>query len=132
MLVSLAVLKDARNTFLQLSDTSSQVIQASQQEVSSDSFRVKYVHIVPASFVLFQLGNCTYRWHLWRVRFLLFISKTEDLQKKKKKKSMYCAWIHTFYFIACSDEQNAAILPLQYRPRSNFTNAKHKDTQFDE
>jgi len=138
ILVSLAVFKeDIGNTFLQLSDTSSHgtnigitsVIQASQQEVTSDSFQIKYVHIVPASFVLFQLGNREYRWHLGRVRVVLFISKTEELQGKK---NMYCAWIHTFHFIACSDEQSSASLPSQYRPRSDFTNAKHKDMQFDE
>jgi len=137
ILVSLAIFKeDTGNTILELSDTSSRgtnigvtsVIQASQQEVTSDSFQIKYVHIVPASFVLFQLGNCTYRWHLRRVRVLLFISKTDDLQKKKKN----YAWIHTFHFNACSDEQSAASPPLQYRPRYKFTNAKHKDMQFDE
>jgi hypothetical protein len=92
ILVSLAILKeDVGNAFLQLSDTSSHgtnvgvtsVIQASQQEVTSDILQIKYVHIVPASFVLFQLGNCTYRWHVWRVRLLSFISNTEDLQEKK-------------------------------------------------
>jgi len=102
ILFSFAVFKeDAGSAVLQLSDTSSHgtnigvtsVIQASQQEVTSDSFQIKYVHIVPPSFVLFQLGNCTYRSHLWRVRFLLFISKTEDLQEKKYIELEYTRFI---------------------------------------
>jgi hypothetical protein len=62
--VSLAEFKeDAGNSSIQLADNSSHganfgvtsAIQASQQEVTSDSFQVIYVHIVPASFVLLQL-----------------------------------------------------------------------------